>query len=168
MRGHIQQRGVDSWRLKFDAGRDPATGKRATRYVTFRGTKREAQQELARLIAQVSHGTFVEPDKVTVAGYLRQWITDAEALSVSPKTGERYRQLIERQIIPHLGAIALQKLRPAHIASWHAKLLQEGRHDGTALSARSTGHAHRVLHKALEDAVGRELLLRNPVSIMAP
>jgi hypothetical protein len=31
---------------------------------------------------------------------------------LAPKTLERYRQLAERQIIRHLGAIALQKLRP--------------------------------------------------------
>jgi len=30
------------------------------------------------------------------------------------------------------------------------------------------GHAHRVLRKALADAVVRELLLRNPVSLIAP
>ena len=40
MRGHIQRRGENSWRLKFDLGRDPATGRRVTRYATFRGTKR--------------------------------------------------------------------------------------------------------------------------------
>ncbi len=96
MKGHIQQRGADSWRLKFDAGRDPATGKRQTRYVTFRGTKREAQKELARLIAQVSQGAFLEPDRATVAEYLRRWIDDAEALSISPKTAERYPSCTKR------------------------------------------------------------------------
>jgi integrase len=40
--GTITQRGKTSWRLKFDLGRDPLTGKRQTRYVTFKGTKREA------------------------------------------------------------------------------------------------------------------------------
>ena len=45
--GHIQQRGKQSWRLKFDLGRDPATGKRLSRFVTFKGTKREAQAELS-------------------------------------------------------------------------------------------------------------------------
>src|SRR5688572_672448 len=115
MKGNITQRGERSFRLKFDAGRDPATGKRLTRFVTFRGTKREAQKELARLISQVSDGSYIEPQKLTVADYIRQWIDNAEALKLRPKTAERYRQLIEAQIIPHLGAVALQKLRPAAI-----------------------------------------------------
>jgi integrase len=168
MKGHIQQRGGKTWRLKFDMGRDARTGKRATRYVTFHGTKREAQSELARLIAAVNSGNFVETSKLTVATYLRSWIEIAEVVSVSPKTAERYRELIDHQIIPHIGALRLQKLRASHIAAWHGTLLREGRHDGTGLAARTVGHAHRVLHKALADAVARELLLRNPASLISP
>ena len=37
MRGHIRQRGKQSWELKFDAGRDAATGKRKIRYHAFTG-----------------------------------------------------------------------------------------------------------------------------------
>jgi site-specific recombinase XerC len=84
------------------------------------------------------------------------------------KTAERYRGLIEKQIIPHLGALPLQKIRPAHISSWHATLLTKGRQNGTPLSARTVGHAHRVLHKALSDAVRREALLRNPAAAVPP
>src|ERR671911_2277066 len=104
MRGNITQRGERSFRLKFDAARDPATGKRLTRFVTFRGTKREAQKKLASLISQVSDGSYIEPAKLTVANYIRGWIDGAEVLKLRPKTAQRYRELIEAQIIPHLGA----------------------------------------------------------------
>jgi hypothetical protein len=40
MKGHIQKRGKNSWRLKFDAGLNPLTGDRKIQYKTFRGTKR--------------------------------------------------------------------------------------------------------------------------------
>jgi hypothetical protein len=39
MIGNITRRGANSWRLKFDIGRDTA-GKRITRYLTVRGTKK--------------------------------------------------------------------------------------------------------------------------------
>jgi integrase len=168
VKGHIQQRGARTWRLKFDVGRDPSTGKRITRFVTFHGTKREAQSELARLIAAVKSGDFIEASRLTIADYLRAWVKVAETASISPKTAERYRELIERQIIPFIGATRLQKLKAAHVAEWHAALLREGRHDGSGLAPRTVGHAHRVLHKALADAVARELLLRNPASLIAP
>jgi hypothetical protein len=72
--GHIRQQGKGSWELKFDLGRDPLTGKRTTKYVTFRGTKRQAQEELTRLLAQRNDGTYVDPTKMTVAEYLRHWL----------------------------------------------------------------------------------------------
>jgi integrase len=167
MKGHIQKRG-NHWRLKFDLGSDPATGRRLTRYISFRGSKREAQKELARIISQVSTGTFVDPSKLTLADYLRDWVSQAETKSIGAKTAERYRGLIENQIIPHLGAVQLQKLRPSHVATWHATLLASGRQDGSALSARSVLHAHRVLRKALSDAVRHETLLRNPAAAISP
>ena len=46
MRGNLTRRGKSSWRLKFDLGTDPVTGKRLTQYETVRGTKKEAQAEV--------------------------------------------------------------------------------------------------------------------------
>jgi integrase len=177
MKGNITRRGPSSWRLKFDAGRDPGTGKRDTRFVTVRGTKKQAQVELTRILAAIDSGSLVDPSAITVAQYLRGWIDTAETLTVSGKTAERYRQLIERQIIPHLGSHQLQKLKAAHIANWHAKLFEgptdekpkvEGVKEPRPLAARTVGHAHRVLRKALQDAMTRELTTRNPAALVSP
>src|SRR5690349_4850581 len=73
---------------------------------TFHGTKRDAQRELRRLLGEIDTGTAVEPSRLTVADYLRDWLGNDRDLS--PKTLERYRQLAERQIIPHLGNRPLQ------------------------------------------------------------
>jgi integrase len=162
-RGNITRRGAKSWRIKFDIGTDPATGRRLTRFVTIKGSKQQAWAELTRLVAAFDAGTLVEPSKATIADYTRSWLDTAATLTLSPKTAERYRQLIEHQIIPHLGALPLQKVKPAHIANWHAALLKTG-----ALSSRTIGHAHRVLHKALADALRHELIVRNPASVVSP
>ena len=168
MKGNITRRGANSWRLKIALGRDPVTGRRLTRFATVRGTKRQAEAELARQITAHDAGTLVEPSKTTLADYMRSWIETAATLRLSPKTAERYRQLIERQIVPYLGALPLQKLKPVHVANWHATLLKAGGHGGGALTARTVGHAHRVLHKALADATKYELLMRNPASLVSP
>jgi hypothetical protein len=135
MTGNITRRGKSSWRLKFEAAeRDPVTGKRRTRFVTVRGTKKDAQRELIRLLGEVENGTAVDPSKVTLAEYLRGWLdTDPD---LSPKTLERYRQLAEQQIIPHLGSAPLQKLRPVQVHDWHSTLLNGG--------ARMDGRCRRV------------------------
>jgi integrase len=62
----------------------------------------------------------------------------------------------------------LQKLKAAHVAAWHAVLLREGGKGCSPLMARTVGHAHRVLHKALADAARYEVLTRNPAALVSP
>lgn len=166
MKGHIQPRGKNSWRLKFDAGRD-AGGKRKIQYITFRGTKREAQVRLAELIASVAGNNYVERSKITVAEFVRDRITLWEAAGkITARTAARYGELAENQIIPHLGNKALQKLRPLDIEDWHTALRTNGRARGKgALAPRTIGHAHRVLSKALKDAAENELIVKNPAAM---
>lgn len=167
MTGNITRRGKSSWRLKFEVGeRDALTGKRRTRYVTVRGTKKGAHAELIRVLAEVENGTAIDPSKVTVAEYVRVWLDGATHLA--PKTLERYRELAEHQIIPHLGGTILQKLRPSQIAAWHTALLRSGGRNGRPLAPRTVGHAHRVLHSALARAAKVEVVSRNVAGVLAP
>ncbi|MET4721804.1 integrase [Bradyrhizobium japonicum] len=166
MKGNITKRGKNSWRLKFDAGRDEK-GERKTQFVTFRGTKREAQVKMAELIASVSQQTYVEPHKLTVAEWVRGRVDHWEASGdISARTAERYRQLVEHQIAPQIGAKLLQKLRTLDIEEWHTTLRTGGRVRGKGeLSARTIGHAHRVLGKAMRDAVKHEKVFKNVVAL---
>src|SRR5262245_28850136 len=61
--GHIRRRGKNSWELKFDVGADPLSGKRRLRYASFKGSKRDAALELARLVAEHASGAGVDPSK---------------------------------------------------------------------------------------------------------
>src|SRR5262245_5860158 len=130
-RGNITRRGRRSWRLKFDVGID-AVGRRQTRYVTVRGRFQDAQRELTRLLAAADLGTLPEPSSATLAEYLRAWLDGKHGLRA--KTAERYCELAERQIIPHLGAVLLQRLRPKQVQTWHATLLKPNEATGRVLS----------------------------------
>jgi integrase len=165
VRGNITRRGKHSWRIKFDVP-SGVPGKRDTTAVTIRGTRRDAERELARLITAAHDGTLVEPSKITVGDYLRSWLDGLHGLA--GKTRQEYTRLITHLVIPHLGSLGLQQLKPAHISSWHTKLLTSGGKNGRALSARTTGHCHHVLHTALERAVGIELLARNVAHAISP
>jgi integrase len=165
VRGNITRRGKNSWRIKFDlAPHDD--GKRQTRFVTIRGKRQDAERELTRLLAAADAGTLPEPSRVTIAEYIHGWLDASHDLA--PKTRERYGELIDRYIVPQLGSIHLQRLKPAKIAQWHQTLLNSGGMNGRPLSARSVGHAHRVLHHALKRAVETESLTRNVASVIAP
>lgn len=165
-RGSITRRGKKSWRLKFEIGVDLLTGKRQTRYATVRGTRREAQEELTHRLHALDSGTFVEPTKTTLREWMTQWFADQHSLS--GKTRERYGELIEGQIVPQLGGFLVQKLRPAQIAAWHSTLLKSGGRKGGPLAPRTVGHAHKVLAKALADAMRLELAPRNVAASVPP
>jgi integrase len=153
-RGHIRRRGQYSWELKFDAGRDH-TGKRKIQYVSFKGSRREAQAKLTELLAAVGQGNYVEPSKVTVISFVRARVDQWEAAGdISVRTAQRYRQLVENQIA-HVENKMLQKLTRLDIEGWHTALRNSG------LAARTIGHAHRVLSKALSDAERDGAVVKN-------
>src|SRR5262249_1373903 len=99
-------------------------------------------------------GSHVEASKITVAEFVQDRIDQWEASGkISARTAARYRQLTDNQIIPFIGTKVLQKLRRLDIEDWHTALRNGGRADGKGgISARTIGHAHRVLSKALTDA----------------
>jgi integrase-like protein len=166
--GSIRQRGPHHWELKFDLGRDPASGKRITRYVTFHGTKREAQAELNRLLTRRSEGTYVDPTKMSLGEYLEHWLTVDIDRRVAAKTAWRHRQIVRHQIIPRLGNIPLRKLTAVHIEAAEAELQRsgyvKGRKSGQGLTAQTVLHIHRTLSQALAHAVKTGVLFKNPQS----
>jgi len=154
MKGHLRERSPGRWAIVIDV-RDPVTGKRRRKWHSFKGTKRQAQVESARLIAAVGQGDYVEPSKVTIADFLGGRVDQWEAAgTITPRTAQRYRQLVEHQIVPHLGAKRLRKLQPFDLEAWHTALR-------ASVSARTIGHAHRLLSKALRDATRNNLVSRN-------
>lgn len=76
MIGNIIRRGAHSRRLKFEAGpRDPVTGERRTRFVTVRGTKKDAQAKLRELLTEIDKGSYIEPSQLTITEHVRARVT---------------------------------------------------------------------------------------------
>ena len=168
MAGHVRRRGKRSWEIKFDLGTDPLTGRRKTRYQSFKGSKKEAELELARLISGAAAGTYVDPTRETVSEFLERWERDWAAHNLSPKTFERASELLSGKVTPHIGAVRIQKLKPSHCAELYAKLLKEGAADGGGLSPRTVGQVHRFLHRAFGHAMKWGVIATNPCSAVDP
>ena len=80
MKGHIRERSPGHWAIVLDV-RDPATGRRRRKWHSFAGTKRQAQIERSRLIAEMAGGRYVEPAKTTVAIFLDRGLSTSERKS---------------------------------------------------------------------------------------
>lgn len=170
MRGHIRPQGERSWAVVVDLGRDPLTGKRRRKWHTVRGTKRDADRALTKILAEVDANTYAEPSKLTLGEYLQRWLRDYAQPKTAVKTRERYTEIIDLHLVPALGHVRLSKLQPIHLQQYYAEALQAGRKDGRpgGLSAQTVLHHHRLLHKALETAVRWQLIGRNVADAVEP
>jgi integrase len=167
MKGHIRERAPGHWAIVLDL-HDPQSGKRRRKWHSFIGTKREAQVECARLISEMKGGTYLEPSKITIAQFLERWLDYAKS-KVSPRTYERYCEIVRKNIIPALGAIHLTKLRPAQIAGAYNNALASGRRDGKGgLAPTTVIYMHRLIKQSFGQAVRWELLTRNPADAVDP
>lgn len=165
MKGHIRERSPGHWAIILDVGEpDPRTGKKKRKWHSFTVTKREAQKECSRLITALHESTYVEPSKTKLAEFLARWLTHIRP-QISPKTHERYAELVDKNIVPLLGSTVLSKLRTSAVDEAFSKALVSGRRDGMGgLSARTVHHMRRVLLKALNQAITWELLTKNPAA----
>jgi len=158
VRGTISRRGKLSWRIKFDIGRD-AHGKRRCQFLTVRGKWADAQTKLNEMLSAVGKGEFVKPSKITVNEWVNQrldvWVASKQ---IGGTTEQGYSRAVDRYIVPLIGARTIQSLRPLCIDKWHTELRAMG------LSARTIGHAHRVLGKALREAAKFDAVAKNVCS----
>ncbi|MCV3764053.1 site-specific integrase [Rhizobium sp. TRM95796] len=167
MKGHIRERSPGTWAIVLDVP-DPETGKRRRKWHTFKGTKRQAETECARLITELDGGHYVEPAKTTVREYFVRWLAHEKA-NVSPKTHQRYEELLLKNVAPVLGSITLNKLSAAKIDAAWGQLLESGRRNGKGgLSPRTVHHCRRVMLTAMDQAVKWDLLKKNPVALTRP
>ena len=143
---------------------DPATGVSKPRWVGGFDTEETAKAARDEARVRARNGQYVNRSTSTVADYLAEWL-EAHATTVKPKTLAGYRHDIEHYVVPRIGRMRLQALRPAVISRLYRDLADRGGRDGRALSATTVSHIHRTLRKALADAVDVEqLLAANPAA----
>lgn len=161
MRGSIQPRGKQSWRIFVELGRDEY-GKRKRKTETVIGTKANAQRRLRELLSSIDKGLPIDNSKVSVGEFLRQWLKDYAEVNTSPKTSEGYRSKIELYLIPKLGSLGLSKLTAQQINRLYADMISK------PLSTQTVLHTHRILKLALGHAVKWGILARNVCDAVDP
>jgi integrase len=143
-------------------GRNPMTGKWRQKWVTFHGTKTQAQAKLRELVGQVDKGEFIEPSKLTVGEYLEKtWLPEVKR-HVRARSYTSYRNVVETHILKSsLARIPLQQLKASDVRHYRNTKLEEP----TALS-RATLRVHNsVLVQALDTAV-EDGCVRHNVALM--
>jgi integrase len=165
MRGHLRQRG-DAWELRAFVGRDPVTGRKKTVTRTFRGGKREAEEALSKLVAEVAGGGHAAQD-VTVGELLDRWFEHART-ELSPSTAREYERLIRTHIRPAFGKTRLARLRSSQLDAFYAQLREHGSATGGRLSPSSVRQVHAILRRSLGQGVKWGWISANPAANASP
>jgi integrase len=165
--GHIRERSAGSFELRYSLGTDPATGRRKIATATVRGSRKDAEKELRRLLRSLDTGEHVDPTRVTVRQWLTTWLATVRG-EVSSKTHERYSAIVHDRLVPAFGNLPISKLTPADIQRVYTAWAIGGRRDGKPgpLAAQSRRLIHRVLNAALNRAVELQVIARNPAQVI--
>src|SRR6516165_4805715 len=154
MKGHLTERSPGHWAIVL-AVRDPATGQSKRKWCSFKGTKREAQLERARLIHEIASGGYVEPSKQTFGQYFAEWLRDWAPMKAGPKCLERYGQL-GKHLIAAIGAKPLQQVRGGDLNRAYREAAAKG------LADRTVKEVHKLARRVFGHALKQGDIKRDP------
>ena len=164
MNGHVKELSPGRYLVRISAGRDVLTGCRKQPSCVVRGTKRDAELALARLVIEHSEGGLSGSD-ITLNDLFARW-------QVSPKrNGQRRahtslyhdKKRFDRYVAPGFGSRSANGISSGEIARLYDELLMR-----TELSPRSVLHIHSVLRAMYEWGLRRELISRSPMKRVVP
>ena len=154
--GSIMELENGKFRVCFEYGFDD-NGRRVRKHKTYTNRK-EAELMLARHDVAMEDGTVVKPREMTLAEWLAYWMKNMYMPRAAETSVYGYINMIDRHIVPALGKIKLQRLKPMHIQQYYTKLMDEYK-----LSPNSVIKHHDLLNSALKAAVRHEYILKNPM-----
>ena len=130
-------------------------------------TKNDALAFEAELRRKFKNNGVLKPSRITVAEHCEQWF-DVKKVALEATTRQKYRQTLDGQILPALGAIALKDLTHDQIQEWVTNLKRVGggyggeKLKGIELAPKTMSDVLFVLHAALEKAVQQGRIQFNP------
>ncbi len=146
-----------SWSFRIDLGRG-YDGHR--RQVSHAGFPTKIAALAAMKAVQQSHDEGNDHARTLLLGtYLEEWL--AAKRSLRPSTRQAYRSHLDLYLLPRLGHVKLQELRPHHIDRFFTEVAGGTR---KPLSSTSLHRLHATLRSALASAVKRRLISHNPAS----
>ena len=177
MAGSIEKRG-DSYRLVCVVGYN-LQGRPIKKSKTVHCSKKEAKIELAKFVADVQKGMYVEGKSLKFTDFVEIWKRDYGSKELAPSTYKRYLGILESRIIPYFGHFRVDKIKPTDIMQFYDLLSRDtqivrrknnnGKKTGKPLSPKTIVEHHRLLHAMLQKAVYWQMIVSNPAErVQAP
>ena len=177
MAGSIEKRGKNSYRLSCLAGYN-LQGKTIKKTKTVHGTKKEAEIELAKFVADVQNGMVIEGKSLKFSEFTEIWKRDYGSKELAPSTYKRYCRMLETRLLPYFGHFYVNKIKPTDIMQFYdllskdTQLVRKKDNDGNKtlkpLSGKTILEHHRLLRAMLHKAVYWQVIVSNPAERVQP
>lgn len=177
MAGSIEKRGKNSYRLSCLAGYN-LQGKPIKKTKTVHGTKKEAEIELAKFVADVQNGMVIEGKSLKFSEFTEIWKRDYGSKELAPSTYKRYCRMLETRLLPYFGHFYVNKIKPTDIMQFYdllskdTQLVRKKGNDGNKtlkpLSGKTILEHHRLLRAMLHKAVYWQVIVSNPAERVQP
>ena len=177
MAGSIEKRGKNSYRLSCLAGYN-LQGKPIKKTKTVHGTKKDAEIELAKFVADVQNGIFVEGKSLKFSEFTEIWKKDYASKELAPSTYKRYCRMLETRLLPYFGHFYVNKIKPTDIMQFYDLLSRDtqlvrkkdnnGKKTIKPLSCKTILEHHRLLRAMLHRAVYWQMIVSNPAERVQP
>ena len=158
--GMVRKRDDGRWEGRIVVGHKE-NGDSIFHYVSAK-TQKALMEKLHRCIVEYDGAELTEDCRMTLGEWLDIWLRECAEPSVRPSTYAGYCGYAERSLKPYLGSKQIGKVTAADVQTLYRKLQREGGVDGGALSPTTVRRIHGVLHQALNAAVDRHLIVKNP------
>ena len=92
-------------------------------------TQREAQEARVAAANALATGAYVRAERISLAIFLTdEWLPSRRPPVLEESTWHSYDRYLHLHVIPHIGAVPLQKLTPVDLNQLYRRLLDTGRH----------------------------------------
>ena len=157
-------------------------GKNCNKWESF-STKEEAINRKKQIEHELANGTFLIPSTITVKEFLMEWLPkQCNKHKWAPCTYQSNLGTVQNLIIPYIGDMQMQKLKPYHLEDLYSTLSKtpcgqylEGKKQVLSekqqqrlLSGTTIHEVHRLLRTAFQYAVEWGILIKSPVPVDSP
>ena len=118
-------------------------------------SQNDAQKVLAEKIHEINEGIFQEYPKIKFDKFARSWLSDYAEINLKPSTFARYRDIVERLLVPAWGGLNLAHLTAGHIHKYIAERMK-------AVSAKTVSNEVGLIKEIFKHGCQMEYVKNDP------
>jgi len=155
LRKRLNKKGEVSYQITVESDRDAVTGERNRTYKTIKGTKKQAETEMRKMISEIENGGIVSPSALTVKEWMKTWLNSYKT-NIEETTKIGYQEKIDEYINPYIGHIPIKSLQSLVVQNLINDLKNKG------LAPKTIRNFYNILNPAMKKAVELRMIPYNP------